>query len=656
MIRLVIPPAVLLAVLVAASGLRAADGDIRFSYQVVQNWGGGFEAGLTMTNAGTQTLTDWRLTFSFDGQIASAWNGVVLSAADGTVTVGPASWNGAIAPGGSVTVGFTATPGDAPDPADMAVTGTWCDACSPTPTPPPGDDDYRVTANRDGDAFTLGRDEPLQVHLAKGARRVFSFDQPVAGVVSRNPTVAAITVQDGTILVTGKLPGRTGLRIAFDDGRTLFMGLRVDNTDGTPPGLPGPVAVGSVSEDSAADLAFWRNHVPGRSGTRLDIRYIYINGGPISGWRSWDPDRAISYAKESLKLGMIPFFVFYNIPDGGESYFTDLEHLRDAAYMRAYYENLSLFLSETTSVMQGELYGVILEPDLLGYMQQNSGLGPGLIATADGTLVDTVTRINRTIAEQGDNVTFGWQLNLWAKNEAIGPRGVIRRTDDLGFTAGREVIVSAARDIVAYALEAGVASHGAGFLSIDKYGLDAGVSSPDDPSQSTWFWNNDHWLNYLLFVRTMGQTSGLPTVLWQLPVGRINASTATSARTGQAFPDLPNASTRYEDSSATFFLGDVFTASNPARLAYFSQNTAQDPALSVDGQRVAYGGHMGLLPEHGVIAALFGAGVGDSTDGVGDPPTDDYFWIQKVQDYYLGLPAPAAGGFAPGALGLLLGQ
>ena len=36
-----------------------------------------------------------------------------------------------------------------------------------------------------------------------------------------------------------------------------------------------------------------------------------------------------------------------------------------------------------------------------------------------------------------------------------------------------------------------------------------------------------------------------------------------------------------------------------------------------------------------------GAGVGDSTDGIGDPVapgatlTDDHFWIQKVQDYYI---------------------
>jgi hypothetical protein len=187
-------------------------------------------------------------------------------------------------------------------------------------------------------------------------------------------------------------------------------------------------------------------------------------------------------------------------------------------------------------------------------------------------------------------------------------------------------------------MDAGVLSHGANFLSIDKYGLDAGFANPANPSQSTWFWNNDHWLNYLLYVRTLSEVSGLPVVLWQLPVGHINSSTASSVRTGQRFPDLTNTYTKYEDSSTTFFFGDTFNEASPTRLAYFSQNQAADPTLSVSGGHLTWGSHLGLLPKNGIIAALFGAGVGDSTHGTGNPPTDDYFWIQKVQQYFLASP------------------
>lgn len=651
-------PLLILAGLCGLSRPAAALEGVTATYAVVQDWTSGLEANLTIANASARTLRDWRLSFTFAGSIASLWNGRRLEDQGGAVVIGPEAWNGDIAPGGSVTVGLTATPGGLAPPESIAVTGTWCDDCtSPTPPPSPGTDDYRIQADRDAASFTLGVNEPLQIHTRAGQTRTFTFDRALTAVVSRNPGVADLTLADGALTARGLTPGRTGLRLTFEGGATLFMGLRVDGADGTLPGLPGPVAIGSVSEDSDADLAFWRGHEPGARGTRVDIRYIYINGGPIAGWKSWDPDRATSFAKESLALGLIPFFVFYNIPDGGESYTTDLEHVQSPEYMAAYYANLATFLAETTAVMQGERYGVILEPDFLGYLQQNAGPTPSAIATADGTLPDTVRRINATVRENGDNVLFGWQLNLWASPTATGGKGVIRRTDDddQGWTTGRQTIVAAAREIAGYAMAAGILSSGADFVSIDKYGLDAGFSSPADPARSTWFWNSDHWNNYLLFAQTLGETAGKPMVLWQLPVGHSNSTARISVRTGAPFPDLPNTSQHYEDSAATFFCGDTITEATSLRAAYFAQNKAADPGLSANGLTVTWGEHLSLLPRYGIIAALFGAGVGDSTDGVGQPPTDAWFWIQAIQEYYLSHPVtPAAGPASPAILGLLL--
>jgi hypothetical protein len=652
--------AVCLLILGLTSSAAALEG-LTISYTAVQDWGSGLEGTITLANTSAQTLRDWRLTFRFAGTVNSLWNGQRLTDQDGAVVVAPASWNSDIAPGASVEVGLTASPGGQA-PTDMAVTGDWCSDCVDTPAPPvaPGTGDYRITADRDADTFVLGTSDPLQIHVRAGQSRTFTFDRPVTAVVSRNPDAAALTITDGKLTARGLTAGRTGLALTFADATTCFLGLRVDGKNGSLPGLPGPVAIGSVSEDSEADLAFWRNHEAGLKGTRTDIRYIYINGGPIAGWKSWDPDRAVSFAKESLTLGLIPFFVFYNIPDGGESYTTDLEHVQSADYMTAYYANLATFLAETTSVMQGELYGIILEPDFLGYLQQNSGLPPSAIATADGTVPDTVRRINASIRDNGGNVVFGWQLNLWASPTATGGKGVIRRTDDddQGWTAGRATIVAAAREIAAYAMAAGILSSQADFVSIDKYGLDAGISSPDDPARSTWFWNSDHWNNYLLFAQTLGETTGKPMVLWQLPVGHINGSSRTNARTGAAFATLANTFQHYEDSAATFFLGDTLTESSSRRAAYFAQNRAADPGLAVSGQAITWAEHVSSLPAHGIIAALFGAGVGDSTDGLGQPPTDDWFWIQAVQDYYLAhpvLPSPTTVSL-PALLPLLFGQ
>jgi hypothetical protein len=429
----------------------------------------------------------------------------------------------------------------------------------------------------------------------------------VTGVISRNPTVAHLTVVSGAIEARGLLPGRTGMRITFaGDTPPLFMGLRVDHADGSLPGLPGPVALGSVSEDGKDDLAFWQGHVPGPKGTRMDLRYIYLCDGPFKGWHIWYK-RVEQFAANSMLWGMVPFFVFYNIPaNTGESYAIDLKHINSLRYMTAYYSNLQLFLKRAQEVMQGELYGIVVEPDFLGYMQQ-SGKQPREITTCEGTLVNTVSNINAVIAQKkasGHNILFGWQLNVWADNASNEKDGTIRRTDDLGWEKGREAIAQAAAKTANYALNAGALTHGADFLVVDKYGLDGRAIVWKQNQKGEWykeidaskyFWNNDHWMNYLLFVKTISEVSQKKVLLWQLPVGHINSSTAISARTQQRFPDLANIHTKWEDSCTSFFFGDAFDVSgnvldertpSPPRLSYFSQNQAQDHTLSVSGNRI----------------------------------------------------------------------
>jgi hypothetical protein len=188
---------------------------------------------------------------------------------------------------------------------------------------------------------------------------------------------------------------------------------------------------------------------------------------------------------------------------------------------------------------------------------------------------------------------------------------------------------------VNYYVSAGVLTGGAKFVSIDKYGLDATgfeASAQNDPADSYWFWNNDLWGNYLTFVNTMHTTTGLPVILWQLPVGHINTSQAADPYTGGLFPVLSDADRQLEDSAPTYFLGDTFATSG-ARYSYFSQNLAADPKLSSNGSNITWGSHMADAANAGVVSVLFGAGVGASTSGVG-APTDGYWWITAAQGYY----------------------
>ena len=494
---------------------------------------------------------------------------------------------------------------------------------------------------------------PLQINVNAGASITYTFDAVINDILFRNLNVADMEIDGNEVTFFGVNPGRTGLRIQTAQG-DYFIGLRVNHTDGTMPGMPDYLSVGSVSEDIQGDLDFWKDVNEGQMNKSMDIRYIYINGGPFTGWSSWGPDRPEKFARESMRFGLIPFFVYYQIPDGGESYFTDLQHIQDPEYMTAYFEDMDNFMGQVQNILQGELYGIILEPDFLGYMQQNADPNdPLLIPTAVnadeigenvGNIRTLVERINSEIDGRralGHNLLYGWQLNLWAYPVAGAGQGVLRLTDDLGFTAGRNKIREASEQTTLYAMQAGVLSHHADFLSIDKYGLDAigHINSPN-PANSTWFFNNDHWHNYLYFAKNIHLTSGYPVILWQLPVGHINESQYVSAYTGNQFAPLPNTHTKYEDSTTDFFLGDTFTAENDVRLDYFSENLYADDKLEVSGNAITYGSHMEEVKDAGIVSVLFGAGVGASTDGIGAPPTDDYFWIQKVQDYYLDGPIP----------------
>lgn len=474
-------------------------------------------------------------------------------------------------------------------------------------------------------------------------------------------------VNNNTLRLEGLNAGRAGLRITEQTtNMTRYVGVRVRKQDVSLPGMPAYVSVGSVSEDTAGDLNFWRDFQPGDKNKRMDVRYIYINGGPINGWRKWttvEGDRARVFIKESQKLGMIPFFVYYNIPDDGESYEIDLNHIQSFSYMEAYYQDLRYFLEICRDTAGDDTVGIVFEPDFLGYMMQQSGKQPdqimaqvsaayssGVLDENDPSFPNTVEglvkSINYIVRKYYPAAFFGWQFNLWAYGgPGVPSNGLLHATETMGMAGGLQFIRDVAQQITDYYLRAGVASYGANFVSIDKYGLDGGAlpGAAADPKNSTWFWNADLWNNYLEFVQVMHTRSNLPVILWQIPVGHINSSLAANPYTGGYFPDLDGSDRKYEDSAPVFFLGDSFKPGSSARFNYFRTNEWADPKISDNGvDTITWGSHMQEARDKGVISVLFGAGVNSSTDGVGSPPTDAYWWITKVQRYLMN-PVPLSG-------------
>jgi cellulose 1,4-beta-cellobiosidase len=79
------------------------------AYSISNQWAGGFQASVTVTNTAATASTSWQVTWTFaNGQtITQLWGGQV-SQAGANVTVTNLSWNGALAPNASTTFGFLA--------------------------------------------------------------------------------------------------------------------------------------------------------------------------------------------------------------------------------------------------------------------------------------------------------------------------------------------------------------------------------------------------------------------------------------------------------------------------------------------------------------------------------------------------------------------
>lgn len=605
----------------------------------------GFIATLLLTNSGAEDLSAWRLSFKMDAPFGGFWNADFRREGSLWVITPPAG-AAPIGPGGSVLMGFTGSGRLSADSAgECRFNG---EPCAITVTP------FAASAVPAGPIAIEGEPSGAPATLLRLGRGDHTYRLRAATpssfrAISSNPSVATVAVNGDTLRISTLAAGRAAIRIdEAVTGATRIVGVRVNHTDGTAPGLPPHVAIGSVSDDSPAHLNFWRAIDVGPRNKRVDARYIYLNGGPVNGWDTWSFEpggRAVQFIRNSQMLGMIPYFVFYNVPDGTESYDLDLQHVQSLSYMSAYFTNLRMFLEIARRESPDEMVGLILEPDFLGYLAQNAGrpaaeipaavraiYDTGVLADSDPKFPDTVRglveAINFAVSKHAPNVVFGWQMNLWASppggfTTPAPVRGLMYHPDPAA------IPVEAAA-IAKFYLDAGIASHGARFFALDKYGLDATGFEPkaaEDPAASTWFWNRDQWWNYLAFTRSASETLGLPAVLWQLPVGRINSTHEANPYSASGkFDDLKNSVQSYEDSAAPFFFGDTFMASG-ARFEHFSERPGEG--------EITWPSHMDDAARAGVAAILFGAGVGASTNSVGDPPSDGYWWISKTQRYIM---------------------
>ncbi|MEU8219337.1 cellulose binding domain-containing protein [Micromonospora taraxaci] len=106
------------------------------SFVKTAEWGSGWEGKYTITNGGTSTINGWSLAFDLPSgtTLGSYWDALLTSAGQ-RHTFTNRSWNGAIAPGASVSFGFLAS--GSGSPSGCQLNGTSCGGGTPPTTPPP---------------------------------------------------------------------------------------------------------------------------------------------------------------------------------------------------------------------------------------------------------------------------------------------------------------------------------------------------------------------------------------------------------------------------------------------------------------------------------------------------------------------------------------
>ncbi|MFE5812594.1 cellulose binding domain-containing protein [Streptomyces sp. NPDC056479] len=102
----------------------AGDSACTASIRTVSSWQGGFQGEVTLTNAPAASASGWTATVvPPDGaRLTQVWDGTLATNPDGRATVTNASWNGALAPGASVTFGFLAATSQSAEQPSATVT------------------------------------------------------------------------------------------------------------------------------------------------------------------------------------------------------------------------------------------------------------------------------------------------------------------------------------------------------------------------------------------------------------------------------------------------------------------------------------------------------------------------------------------------------
>jgi hypothetical protein len=190
------------------------------SYQAGTSWGTGYNGQYTITNPGAASVTGWTLGFQLPNgtSISSLWDGS-YTGDGGQVTVTSDSWDAAIAPGGSVSVGFvTTSTGAAGQPSDCTINGASCQggaAPGPSATASPAPSASATSAAPTPSTSASPSTSPSAASPSATPSPSASSGSPAAGAAGFAPYVDTSLFPPFNLVATAQATGVKQFNLAF---------------------------------------------------------------------------------------------------------------------------------------------------------------------------------------------------------------------------------------------------------------------------------------------------------------------------------------------------------------------------------------------------------------------------------------------------------
>lgn len=100
---------------ILGASMLVSEEDYSIEYQLDSDWESGFGGTIQITNHTDVTIEDWSLAFDFERTITDIWNGSVEVCDGNHYVIGNAGYNGNIAPGQTISIGFNGQEGTVED-------------------------------------------------------------------------------------------------------------------------------------------------------------------------------------------------------------------------------------------------------------------------------------------------------------------------------------------------------------------------------------------------------------------------------------------------------------------------------------------------------------------------------------------------------------